>query len=58
MLRITQIKSGIGSPDKHRRTLKALKLTHHQKTVVHPDVPQIQGMLFQVRHLVKVEQVD
>ncbi len=57
-LKITQIKSGIGAPDKHRATLKALNLKRHQTSVVHGDTPQVRGMVFQVRHLVKVEEVD
>lgn len=50
---ITQTKSGIGAPAKHRRTLAALGLKH-QRSVVQEDTPAIQGMIFQVKHLVKV----
>ena len=57
-LKITQVKSGIGALKKQRATLVALRLTHHQKTVVHEDTPQIRGMLFKIRHLVKVEETD
>ncbi|HEX5726890.1 MAG TPA: 50S ribosomal protein L30 [Longimicrobiaceae bacterium] len=53
-LKITQTKSGSGAPDKHRRTLQALGLKH-QRSVVQDDNPAIRGMIFQVRHLVKVE---
>ena len=56
-LKITQVRSGIGSLKKHRATLEALKLTRHQKSVIHNDNPQIRGMVFQVRHLVEVEEV-
>ncbi len=56
-LKITQVKSGIGSLRKQKATLKALKLTRHQKSVIHNDNPQIRGMVSQVRHLVKVEEV-
>ena len=55
-LKITQIKSGIGAKKKQKATLVALRLTHHQKTVVHDDTPQIRGMIFKVNHLVKVEE--
>lgn len=55
-LRITQIKSGIGAPKKMRRTLAALGL-RHQRAVVKPDNPAVRGMIFQVRHLVRVEPV-
>jgi large subunit ribosomal protein L30 len=55
-LRVTQVRSGIGRPGLHRKTLAALGLKH-QGTVVHEDSPAIRGMLFQVRHLVRVEEV-
>jgi large subunit ribosomal protein L30 len=53
-LKITQVKSGLGAPQKHRRTLQALGLKH-QRSVVQEDNDAIRGMIFQVRHLVKVE---
>ena len=53
-LKITQIKSGLGAPKKHRRTLQALGLKH-QRSVVQVDNDAIRGMIFQVRHLVRVE---
>lgn len=55
-LKITQIKSGIGSNRKQRATLEALKLTRHQKTVVHDDTPAVRGMIFKVSHLVRVDE--
>ncbi len=58
VLRITQVRSGVGRPDIHRRTLRALGLRWHQQTVTQKDNPAIRGMLFQVRHLVKVEEVE
>ena len=58
VLRITQVRSGVGRPDIHRRTLRALGLRRHQQTVTQKDNPAIRGMLFQVRHLVKVEEVE
>ena len=57
-LKITQTKSGIGALKRHKATLRALKLTHHQKTLVHNDTPQIRGMIFKVKHLVKVDEID
>lgn len=53
-IRITQTKSGVGAPDKHRRTLKALGL-RHQRSVVQEDNDAIRGMIFQVKHLVQVQ---
>ncbi len=57
-LKITQIKSGVGSVESQKATLRALKLTHHQKSVIHNDTPQIRGMIFKVRHLLKIEEID
>lgn len=55
-LRITQTRSGVGRPAKHRRTLEALGL-RHQRSVVQADNPAIRGMIAQVSHLVEVEEV-
>lgn len=56
LLAITQIRSGIRRPAKHRATLKALGL-RHQRTVTQPDNGAIRGMIFQVRHLVEVREI-
>ncbi|HEX8391130.1 MAG TPA: 50S ribosomal protein L30 [Longimicrobium sp.] len=56
-LRITQTKSYSGAPEAHRRTLRALGLKH-QRTVEQEDNAAIRGMLFQVRHMVKVEATE
>ena len=55
---ITQIRSRIGRPEKHRRTLEALGLKRHQQTVVHNDTPAIRGMIEKIPHLVRVEEVE
>ena len=55
---ITQVRSGIGRPDRHRRTLRALGFTRHQQTRIHDDTPAIRGMISQVRHLVSVQDVQ
>jgi large subunit ribosomal protein L30 len=56
-LKITQTKSYSGAPEKHRRTLQALGLKH-QRSVVLEDNAAIRGMIFQVRHMVKVEETE
>jgi large subunit ribosomal protein L30 len=56
-LLIKQIRSGVGRPGVHRRTLRALGLHRHQSSVVQEDHPAIRGMLFQVRHLVEVQEL-
>ena len=50
------MRSGIGRPALHRRTLAALGLKH-QRTVIQEDSAMIRGMLNQVKHLVRVEEV-
>jgi len=57
LLSIKQVKSGIGRPEVHRKTLRALGLKKHQQTVVQKDSPAIRGMLFHVRHLVEVTEI-
>ena len=55
-IRITQVKSGIGEPDRVQATLRALGFTRHQQTVEKPDDPAIRGMVARVDHLVRVEE--
>jgi large subunit ribosomal protein L30 len=54
-LKITQVRSSIGSKPKQRGTLRALGLGRIGKTRVLPDRPEIRGMLGKVAHLVTVE---
>ncbi len=56
-LKITLMKSTIGAIPKHKATVKALGLTKLNKTVEMPDNDAIRGMVNQVRHLVKVEEI-
>jgi large subunit ribosomal protein L30 len=56
-MKITQIKSSIGSNKRQKATLKALGLQKMHQTVEHEATPQIIGMVNKLRHLVKVEQV-
>jgi large subunit ribosomal protein L30 len=57
-LRVTQVRSGNGRLTRHRATLRALGLRRHQQSVLQDDSPAIRGMIFQVRHLVEVEEVE
>jgi large subunit ribosomal protein L30 len=57
-IRVRQVRSLSGRPDKHRRTIEALGLKHTQHVVVHDDTPAIRGMIQQVVHLVSVEPVE
>ena len=57
-LKVTQMKSVIGSIENHKRTIRALGLKRIRDEKVHADTPQIRGMIHKVRHLVRVEEVD
>ncbi len=57
-LKITLVKSPIGAIPKHRKTVEAMGLRKLNKTVEMPDNPAVRGMIDQVRHLVKVEEVS
>ena len=56
-LRITLVKSPISAKPKHRATVAALGLRKLNKTVELPNNAAIQGMVKQVQHMVKVEEV-
>jgi len=56
-LRITQLKSDIGTKPDQRATLKALGLRKIRHVVIQNDSPQIRGMIKKVVHLVAVEQM-
>jgi large subunit ribosomal protein L30 len=57
VLRVTQVKSTIGSKPKQRGTMRALGLRRINHTVELPDRPEIRGMIARVPHLVAVEEV-
>ncbi len=55
-LKVTQVKSTIGSKPKARGTMRALGLRGIGQSNVLPDRPEIQGMLRKVSHLVTIEE--
>jgi large subunit ribosomal protein L30 len=57
-LKVTQVRSGIGTKPKHRGTLRALGLGRIGKTNTLPDRPEIRGMIARVPHLIDVEEVS
>jgi large subunit ribosomal protein L30 len=57
-LKVTQVRSKIGTKQFHRATLEALGLRRINHTVVKEDRPEIRGMVHTVRHLVTVEEVE
>ncbi|OGF18314.1 MAG: 50S ribosomal protein L30 [Candidatus Eisenbacteria bacterium RBG_16_71_46] len=56
-LRIQQIKSASGHPADQGATVRALGIRRMQQAIEHDDTPQIRGMVFKVRHLVRVEEI-
>jgi large subunit ribosomal protein L30 len=56
-IKVTQIKSGIGSKPNQRQTLRTLGLKRIHDSVVQEDRPEIRGMVATVPHLVRVEEV-
>lgn len=57
-LRIKQIKSYIGRPEKHRRILRGMGLGRLNRTVLLQDTPGIRGMARKVRHLIAMEEIE
>lgn len=58
MLRIKQIRSGIGCEKRQKRTLKALGLKKLGDFVIHEDNAVIRGMIKRVSQLVETEEVS
>jgi large subunit ribosomal protein L30 len=56
-VRITQVKSIIDRPEGQKRTVRALGFTKMNQTLEKEGTPQIMGMIKQVAHLLKVENV-
>lgn len=56
-LKITLKKSTIGAIPKHKKTVQALGLKKTNSSVVKEDNVAIRGMIKQVSHLVKVEEI-
>lgn len=57
MVKVTLVKSGMGRLKKQMRTLEALGLGKVNSSNVLPDNAATRGMIFVVKHLVKVEKV-
>jgi large subunit ribosomal protein L30 len=57
-LKVTQVRSEIGSKQNQRDTLRSLGLRKINDVVLKEDRPEIRGMIFTVSHLVTVEEVQ
>ncbi|MBV8931715.1 MAG: 50S ribosomal protein L30 [Kutzneria sp.] len=57
-LKVTQVRSTIGTKQNHRDSLRTLGLRKIRQSVVREDTPVVRGLIHTVRHLVAVEEVD
>jgi large subunit ribosomal protein L30 len=57
-LRVEQLRSGHGRPEKQRKILHGLGLRGPRKVVVVDNTPAFRGAVKKVLHLVKVEECD
>jgi large subunit ribosomal protein L30 len=57
-LKVTQVRSVIGSTFRKKRTMKALGLRKIAHSVIHNNTPDIRGMIYTVRELVSVEEAE
>jgi large subunit ribosomal protein L30 len=57
-VRVTQIGSPIGRPDDQNATLIGLGLGKRHRTRELEDTPAVRGMIFKVRHLLRVEELS
>lgn len=53
-IKIKLVKSLIGKPETHRKTIQALGLKKIGQVVEQNDTPQIRGMIHQVNYMVEV----
>jgi large subunit ribosomal protein L30 len=53
-VRVTLRRSPIGTPERHRLALRGLGLRHIRQTAVHPDTPQVRGLIKKVGYLLEV----
>jgi large subunit ribosomal protein L30 len=56
-LKVTLVKSTISALPKHKKTVEALGLNKLNSSNVLPNNEAVKGMIFQVKHLVKVEEI-
>lgn len=55
-IKLKQVRSKIGRPERQKRTLEALGLRKMNQVVEHEATPQILGMARKVAHLVEVQE--
>lgn len=58
VIRVHQVKSGIGYPKDQKATLIGLGFRRMNQTVELEDTPSVRGMVNKVRHLVSIEAAE
>lgn len=58
MIKVTQIRSSIGTKQEHKGTLRALGLGKIGRSRTHKPSAELDGRLRKVAHLVRVEEVS
>lgn len=56
-VRIKWVKSSIGTPERHRRTIEALGLNRRGQSIVKEATPQVAGMIKSVEYLLEIEEL-
>ncbi len=54
MIRVRQVRSGIGRPRPQREVLRSLGLRRIRHEVVREDTPAVRGMIDKISHLVEI----
>jgi large subunit ribosomal protein L30 len=57
-LKLTYYKSAIGRSQDQKDTIRALGFRRLNQTVEKPDNPSVRGMVYKVRHMVRIENED
>lgn len=55
---VTQVKSCIGRPWWEKRTMKALGFSRLHQTIIHKNIPTVNGALRSVKHLLNIKPVE
>ena len=58
IIKITYFRSVIGCPRDQRETVRALGFRRLNQTLEKADNPSVRGMIYKVRHLVRVEEKE
>lgn len=57
-LKLTYYKSAVGRRQDQKDTVRSLGFRRLNQTVEKPDNPSVRGMVYKVRHLVRIENED